>query len=105
MTHIGYIVILCVALVCLGVIDHRFRLALFYDRLRTSKVLFVSVLLFLVWDVAGIQLGIFFIGDTEYLTGLRLLPNLPIEEVLFLTLLNYSALLAWRGGEQLWPRT
>jgi len=31
------------------------------------------------------------------MTGLLLAPDLPVEEAVFLTLLCYNALLAWRG--------
>ena len=43
----------------------------------------------LVWDLVGIGLGVFFRGETSYMTGLQIAPELPVEEVLFLTLLCY----------------
>jgi lycopene cyclase domain-containing protein len=57
----------------------------------------VGVIFFLIWDLFGIANGIFFRGETVGLTGLLLAPELPIEEVLFLTLLCYSTLEVFIG--------
>ena len=48
-----------------------------------------GVLFFLIWDLAGITLGIFFRGNPGLLTGIQLSPELPLEELFFLTLLCY----------------
>ncbi len=50
------------------------------------------MILFLAWDGAGIGLGIFFRGETSHLTGLLVAPELPLEEIFFLFLLNYTTL-------------
>jgi len=50
-----------------------------------------------VWDLIGIALGIFFRGDTANLSGLLLAPELPLEELFFLILLSYNALLVYLG--------
>jgi lycopene cyclase domain-containing protein len=49
----------------------------------------LGVLFFLAWDLSGIGLGIFFRGETPFMTGVVIAPELPIEEVFFLTLLCY----------------
>ena len=90
-----YLVFLIATIICLGLIDWRFKLAYFYDRKRTIKTLAVAILFFAVWDVIGIRLAIFFIGTTRYLTGVRV-GEFPIEELFFLMVLCYSALLAYR---------
>ena len=52
--------------------------------------------LFLLWDICGIILGIFR-ANPQYTLGLNLItPNLPIEEVLFLTLLVYVTLIVYK---------
>jgi lycopene cyclase domain-containing protein len=56
-------------------------------------MILVPVTFFLIWDLAGISLGIFFRGNAPYLTGILLSEELPLEEVFFLILLSYSALL------------
>jgi len=101
----AYLAVLIGALLCLGFIDYRYKLALFFNRRQAATVLAVGVLIFLVWDIVGIGLGIFYIGETNYITGLLVAPEVPVEEVFFLLLLNYTALLLWRGGLKVWPRT
>lgn len=100
-----YLAALLFSLLGLGILDHRFKLALFYDQNRTFKTLALAVSVFVIWDILGIGLDIFHIGTTPYLSGIRLGPEFPIEELFFLLLLTYNTLLLWRGGEKLWPRT
>ena len=88
----------------LAVLDRRYNLAFFHDRRATIIALLVSLVIFLAWDVAGILLGIFYVGPSPYLSGIRLAPELPLEEPFFLVLLSYNALLVWRAGERRWPR-
>jgi lycopene cyclase domain-containing protein len=84
-----YLAALLVALTGMVVLDHRFALFFWRDARRAAVVLVVGVLFFLVWDLCGIGLGIFFRGETEFMTGLLLAPELPVEELFFLTLLCY----------------
>lgn len=91
-----YLISLVVSIGCLVLIDWRYKLAFWSDRRRTIGVFVVLLAVFLVWDLLGIGLGIFFIGSSEYLSGIVLLPELPIEEVAFLSLLIYTTLLIWR---------
>ena len=56
---------------------------------------------FLIWDAFGVALGVFFRGQTGFLTGILIAPEIPLEEVFFLTLLCYSALLLYVGLERL----
>jgi len=84
-----YLIGLLVALVGMVVLDLRFRL--FFGRAprRAAVVLVLGVAFFLAWDAAGIGLGIFFRGTTTLLVGVQLAPELPLEELFFLTLLCY----------------
>ncbi len=91
-----YLGALVVSLVGLGVLDRRFELALFVQTMRTVVTIAMAVAVFLVWDVLGVERGIFFIGDGPYQSGILLSPEIPIEEVFFLTLLTYQTLLLWR---------
>ncbi|WP_454049908.1 lycopene cyclase domain-containing protein [Cellulomonas sp. Marseille-Q8402] len=101
MTGFAYLGALLVALGGLAIIDRRWQLA-FWDRPRTAALcLVVGVVGFLLWDVAGLLLGIFARGESPHMTGLLLAPDLPVEEAVFLTLLCYNALLAWRGLDRL----
>lgn len=78
---------LLVALIGMLLLDLRFRLFFGRDAGRAALVLAIGLLFFLAWDVAGIGLGIFFRGETDFMTGWQLAPELPVEELLFLALL------------------
>lgn len=84
-----YLVALAIALTGMIMLDRRFRLFFWRDARRAAIVLVVGVLFFLAWDIAGINLGIFFRGETAFMTGLQLAPELPLEELFFLVLLCY----------------
>lgn len=97
----AYLVSLLVSLVGLGLIDRRHSLALFGGQvMRTVATVAVGVVFFLAWDVAGITQGVFFRGAGPYQTGVLIGPELPLEEVFFLTLLCYVLLLSYLGVER-----
>ncbi|MDL2341782.1 MAG: lycopene cyclase domain-containing protein [Patescibacteria group bacterium] len=93
--HAVYAVGLLGALGCMGLIDYRHKYAWFANRRRTLRTLLPAILFFTVWDSAGIVAKIFSDGDGKYRTGLELGPHFPIEEILFLALLTYTALIIW----------
>ncbi len=84
-----YLVALGISITGMVVLDRRFRLFFWRDARRAAIVLAVGIVFFLIWDLFGIGLGIFFRGETAFMTGLQIAPELPIEEVFFLTLLCY----------------
>lgn len=85
-----YLAALAVALTGMVVLDRRFRLFFWSGAaVRAAIVLVVGVLFFLVWDLVGIATGVFFRGETSFMTGLQVAPELPVEEVFFLALLCY----------------
>lgn len=90
-----YLAGLVVSLVGLGALDWRYRVALFADARRTLATVGIGVAFFLVWDLVGVGLGIFFRGDSRYLSGVQIAPEVPLEELFFLTLLVYQTLLLW----------
>ena len=95
MISFAYAGALMVSLAGLGFLDWRYRVALFVQTRRTLVTIAVGVAVFLVWDLIGTSLGIFFRGDAPYMTGVQVAPEVPLEEVLFLTLLCYQTLLLW----------
>lgn len=95
-----YLSALLVSISCLVLCDFRWKLAFFYDAKRTTKVIAASMLVFIIWDILGIALGIFFGGDSPYTSGIALGPEFPIEELFFLFLLSYVTLGAWRVFEE-----
>ena len=84
-----YLLALLIALTGMVMLDRRFRLFFWAAPRRAAIVLLVGVAFFVVWDLAGIGLGIFFRGETAFMTGLQVAPELPVEELFFLTLLCY----------------
>lgn len=97
-----YIVGLVVSLAGLSVLDWRYKLAFWYDSRRTSLTLLWAVGIFIIWDLLGIALGIFHHGNSPYTLPLRLAPEFPLEEILFLTLLCYTTLLLYRALGRRW---
>lgn len=95
-----YLGALLVSLGGLAILDRRFRLAFWADPRRATLTVGIGLVGFLLWDLAGLGLGIFARGDSPHMTGILLAPELPLEEAFFLTLLCYTALLTWRGLER-----
>lgn len=90
-----YLIALAVALVGMIVLDRRFRLFFWRAARRAVVVLAVGLAFFLVWDLQGIRLGIFFRGETSFMTGWQWAPQLPLEEPFFLLLLCYLTMNAY----------
>ncbi len=84
-----YLAALGIALTGMVMLDRRFRLFFWRDARRAAIVLVAGVAVFLVWDLLGVGLGVFFRGETDFMTGLQVAPEIPVEEVFFLTLLCY----------------
>ena len=92
----AYLGALLASMAGMGLIDRRWRVALFHDARRTLVAVAASTALLLAWDVAGILLGIFRIGASPGMTGIELAPHMPIEEPVFLVFLSYVAIVLWR---------
>jgi lycopene cyclase domain-containing protein len=84
-----YLIGLLIGIAGMVVLDFRYRLFFRRSPARAGIVLVIGVGFFLSWDVAGVGLGIFFRGNLALLTGVQLAPEVPLEELLFLTLLCY----------------
>ena len=100
-----YLSALLVSFSGMAVIDRRYSLAFFKDSKRTLLTVLVSVGVFVVWDIAGIVSGIFYSGNSPYMSRLYLGPEFPIEELVFLTFLSYFTLIMYRFWSKRWPRT
>ncbi len=68
---------------------------------RTAGVHFGVWALFLLWDILGIGLDVFFRGDSPYMTGINLAPHLPMEELLFLFFLVWLTINVFVGAAKL----
>jgi lycopene cyclase domain-containing protein len=93
-----YLIALLVALTGMVVLDRRFRLFFWSDPWRAAIVLVSGLVFFLAWDLSGVGFGIFFRGETAFMTGLQVWPEVPVEEVFFLTLLCYLTMNVYGGA-------
>ncbi|MGW6130428.1 lycopene cyclase domain-containing protein [Cellulomonas sp. NPDC055163] len=100
MIGLAYLGALLVSLGGIALLDRAHRLAFWSDWRLSAACVGIGVAGFLAWDLAGLALGIFARGDSPHMTGILLAPELPIEEVGFLTLLCYTALAAWRAFDR-----
>lgn len=98
LVNFAYLAALAIALTGMVLLDRRFGLFFWRDARRAAIVLPLGVAFFLIWDLGGILLGIFFRGQTDFMTGLLIGPELPIEEVFFLTLLCYNTMNAYTAA-------
>ena len=96
-----YLIGLLIGITGLVIIDRRWKLAFWRDSKRTAMTLSVAIIVFVLWDLLGISLGIFFHGGSAYALPFRLAPEFPIEEIVFLFLLTYSTLIVHEGA-RLW---
>lgn len=92
MTGALYLAALLVSLGGMVMLDLRYRLALWRDPRRALLVLAVAISFFLIWDVAAIASGHYRAGQSEAMTGIMLAPELPLEELVFITFLCYLTL-------------
>lgn len=94
----AYLAGLIFSIAGLALFDRRHKLVFFDDALQAAITIGTGMIILLVWDVAGIALGIFYSGGSPYALPFMVLPEVPIEEFCFLFLLCYITLLIYRGG-------
>ena len=92
-----YLALLIAVLGCLALLDRRFTLFLWRDGWRAAGVLAGGLVFFLAWDLFGIGMGIFSRGESRIMTGIVVAPELPLEEVFFLTFLSYLTMILITG--------
>ena len=102
MTHWLYLIGLFIAIGCMMLIDHRFKLAFWIDYKKTIIILIVAVIIFILWDILGISLGIFYDGTSQFMLPTRIFMHFPVEELFFLFLLNYTTLIIYRVVSKRW---
>lgn len=98
----SYLIGLIIAIICLILIDYRQKLAFFYDACRSSMTVGLMMAIFIVWDLIGINVGIFFSGHSHFALSFMILPEFPIEELFFLFLFCYITLLIYRFVRSSW---
>lgn len=98
MIGLAYLVVQLVSFTGIAVIDHRWRLAWFRAPAATGLAVTAAVALLLTWDALGVRSGVFFRGQTDFMSGLLVAPEIPVEEVVFLAFLSYLALVCATGA-------
>ncbi|EYT65354.1 lycopene cyclase [Dietzia sp. UCD-THP] len=97
MIGLAYLLVQVVSFTGILVIDHRWKLAAFRAPAAAALAVTASVALLLTWDVLGVRSGVFFRGQTDFMTGLLVAPEIPVEEVVFLAFLSHLALVCAAG--------
>jgi lycopene cyclase domain-containing protein len=97
-----YFLALIVSISGLVFVDWRHKVAFFYQARRTAITIGSAMILFIIWDLLGIHIGIFYSGHSPFALPFMIAPEFPIEELLFLFLLCYVTLLAYRLVSRQW---
>lgn len=98
-----YLFVLLFSISGLLFIDYRYKLAFWHDKRRTAWTIGITMLIFILWDIIGITIGIFFKGNSQYILPFVIAPEFPVEELFFLFLLSFVTLLIYRGLSR-WQR-
>lgn len=96
--NVLYLLVLLFSIGCMIVIDRRYRLVLWRHPWRAAAVLGIGIAFFLTWDLLGIRMGIFSRGETAFMTGIVLAPELPLEEPFFLAFLCHLIMVLITGS-------
>jgi lycopene cyclase domain-containing protein len=97
MLKYSYLFGLLFSIVGVLIIDWKWRLVWWQDALRAGIVVTIGWVLFIIWDLLGIGIGIFYPGQSAFMVHLTVWPGLPLEELLFLWFLAYQTLIIWEG--------
>ncbi|SNS63064.1 lycopene cyclase domain-containing protein [Micrococcales bacterium KH10] len=92
-----YLGCLLAGIICMLLLDRRFRLFFFHDPAVALLIVTVGTGLLLLWDFAGIAAGVFFRGDATIASGIVLAPELPLEEPIFLIFLVLCTMNTFTG--------
>lgn len=98
-----YLLMLLVVMGCYALIDRRWDLYFWSSSpVRAWIVLVIGVAFFLAWDGVAIFHGLFWHGENSLTLGIFVAPEIPIEEVFFLTFLCYQTMIYVVGAPVLW---
>ncbi|NVM93969.1 lycopene cyclase domain-containing protein [Arthrobacter wenxiniae] len=97
----SYLLILLLLLVCMALLDARWKLFLFARPGPAAAVLLLGTVFFLAWDISALAAGIFLHRQSPLMTGVMLGPGLPLEEAFFLLFLCYQTMILFTGAVRL----
>jgi len=101
---VAYLAVLLVSAAGVLLLDARHRLFCWRAPRRAAAVLAIGTAFFLAWDLAGIGLGVFLHGPGNYMTGIMLAPQLPLEELVFLLFLCELTMVLVLGAQRVLER-
>lgn len=99
-----YLAAIIISAAGIAVLDWRFTLALWRAPWRTTAAVTVCVIFFLVWDAVGIASGVFYKGGSALFVGVDIAPEIPLEEIFFLTFLCYLTIVCWTASMRMRAR-
>ncbi len=95
-THYFYVIILILSIGGLLLADRRLRLAFWHNKIASTKAVGYTMLLLLIFDVAGV-INKIFSTNQDYVVRINIIsPNIPIEEIIFLFMLCYVTLILYQ---------
>ena len=90
-----YLAIILVTIVCLLLVDYRYKLV-FFKNLKAAAISIIVVWACLFfWDILGISRGIFYSGGSNFMSGIYFFKDMPLEEPFLLIVIAYTPLLIW----------
>jgi lycopene cyclase domain-containing protein len=96
-----YLAALAGALGSMALLDRRYRLFFWRSPVRAASVLGIGLAFFVAWDAFGIAFGIFARGETDFMSGIVIAPEFPLEELFFLTFLGYLTMVILMGARRI----
>jgi lycopene cyclase domain-containing protein len=101
MTGWEYLAALVVSMAAIVTVDARWKLFLWAHPRRALAVLACGIVLFVLWDSAGILSGVFERGDSTAMSGIELAPDFPLEELFFITFLCHLTMVLFTLAHRL----
>jgi lycopene cyclase domain-containing protein len=96
-----YLASLVLVLGCMALVDHRWKLFFWSDPRRAAVVFSFGFALFLAWDLVALHFELYERGRSEYMTGIEVAPDLPVEELFFVAFLPYLTMVLHGLGRRM----
>jgi lycopene cyclase domain-containing protein len=96
-----YLGSLVLVLACMALTDHRWKLFFWADPRRAGVVFAFGFALFLAWDLVALRFELYERGRSDYMTGIEVAPELPLEELFFVAFLPYLTMVLHGLGRRL----
>ncbi|HZQ36397.1 MAG TPA: lycopene cyclase domain-containing protein [Dehalococcoidia bacterium] len=95
MAHVEYLLLLCAGWGSLLWVDRRYGTGVLRCWRRLLPTLAICLGLFLAWDSLGVHRG-YWRSRPSRVLGIWILPGVPIEELLLLSMITFASIVLWR---------